>query len=702
MTCVLACEKITTETDGDNRTANNNLTALTINAVPNNIYVDSFNAVNHDGDTTETPTILGSQLTNPYLIPNMQQAYANLGITNVSVAATHQYVRFKPTIDQMSYLDSFMEVKGLELFDAPLDYQILLEGGYYQDPSIPAKQPTWQYAVVPKLFSFPSGIQYELLAQIHIPADTYTAVETEAERLASLGGGGAAATTDGGTQPDGIDCLPGYHYDIETQTCIPNSCPSGYHWDGTTCAPDNPCPVGYHWDGSNCIPNSTTPPAPAPDAAVPAGGITVDETQQLAALAASTTRNTFYGTTNRLAPVRQARVVARRWFKVERTYTDVNGHFQFTKRFKHKVRINIKFKNDDAVVRCLRGVRVWNTFSPLNKVIGVYNANKNNISYNFIQYGERHAKGNQYWVGSTVHNSLQEYKDFAATEHIGLPPTKLNILITNWASGGVTPMLHKRWANYFPQEAMIAFIANQLSAITGGLTALTFVVAHQIDVVIGYQIPTGISYFSVTSDAIKEKTYHELTHAAHYNSLGNSWYSQFVNAELSGIVGNVFNSTFSPYGNGSQSYSAIIALGESWAYYMGHVMDDMRYGNTSSDPQSEQPGRLAHNTITTIGGITTATSAHINVLEIFDPNLTADPFRWIPQGLYEDLLDTRNETIATGGTVNDAVSNYTNQQMFNAFTSGITTLQGYRTNLLNTTTNPTSGSVTNLFSDYHY
>lgn len=58
-----------------------------------------------------------------------------------------------------------------------------MRGDYYQDPSIPDEQITWQYAVVPPDFQFPAGIQYQILAQIHIPGNDYTAVETEAERL---------------------------------------------------------------------------------------------------------------------------------------------------------------------------------------------------------------------------------------------------------------------------------------------------------------------------------------------------------------------------------------------------------------------------------------------------------------------------------------------------------------------------------------
>ena len=645
---------------------------------PGNVYIDSFDAVNHDGDTTERMTIVGNQLNNPYLIPNMQQAYANLGITNVSVTVTNKYIRFKPTIDQLSYLDSFMDAKGLELFDAPLDYQILMEGDYYQDPSITAEQPTWQYAVVPNLFSFPSGVQYEVLAQIHIPGDNYTAVETEAERLAVLGGGGAAASTNGGVQPDGLNCPSGYHKDRETGHCVPNNCPEGYHWDN---------------DEYDCLPDHTEPnPPPAPDAAVPAGTITVDETQHLAGLPASTTPG--HTTDWYRAPLRQARVVARRWFKIERTYTDNAGHFQFTKRFKHKVKINVKFKNGDAVVRCLRGVRVWNAFSPLNKVIGVYDGNKSTISYNLAKYPDRHAKGNQYWVGGTVHNGVQEYKDFAATEHIGLPPTKLYVLITNWSSSSVTPMLHKRWASYLPSESVQAFFANYPASIVGGLTAVTNVVTRQIDVSIGYQIDAGNSFDIRHSDDVKETVYHELTHAAHYNALGTSWYTNFVNAVWSATITSPFSTAQSPYGGGGASYSPIIALGESWAYHMGNAMADLRYGTVASCQLTQDHGIFYGNGCSLGSG-----HPHLDALEFFNPNLSADPFHWIPKGLYQDLRDANNET----NPVADIVSGYyTNQRMFTAFSSSITTLQGYRTNLLSQNSNTQATQVTSLFNQYHY
>jgi len=165
-----------------------------------------------------------------------------------------------------------------------------------------------------------------------------------------------------------------------------------------------------------------------------------------------------------------------------------------------------------------------------------------------------------------------------------------------------------------------------------------------------------------------------------------------VNAEISEIIANL-TSSYNPYGDGkSTSNSPIIALGESWAYYMGHTVADFTYGLNSSTSYEQQT------TFSNNYPVDKA-SSHLNLLESFDPKKTTDPFHWIPQGLFYDLLDPANET---GVPVLDQVSGYTNQQMFNAFQSNIVTLQDYRARLLQTTTNSTSVYVTNLFNQYNY
>jgi hypothetical protein len=108
------------------------------------VLIDSMPPINFVSDSVEIPTILGVQHTNPYLVPNMQQAHANLGITNVNVAVTNLYVRFLPSSPaQLGVLDSTLDVQGIDLFDVPMDYDITQEGDYYQDPSIPMEQVTY-------------------------------------------------------------------------------------------------------------------------------------------------------------------------------------------------------------------------------------------------------------------------------------------------------------------------------------------------------------------------------------------------------------------------------------------------------------------------------------------------------------------------------------------------------------------------------
>lgn len=294
----------------------------------------------------------------------MQHAYGNLGLNNDLAVVNNLYVRFLPTTNQLAALDSIMDVQGLELFNTPVNYQVLYEGDYYQDPSVPDSLPTWQYAVVPPSFQFPAGIQAQTLASIHIPADNYTAVETEAERLASIqdslnmSGMGAMAmnknvipySKEGTVKPNVLQCGSGYEWSYSLNKCVP-------------ILPDD-CSFGYHWDGNRCIPDQQGPPSiqPSPDAAVPSGHIFVHDTNL-----------------NTDVPVRKARVVARRWFKTDRVYTDLAGYFVFNRRYKHKVRINVKFKNDDASIRGMRGLRLWQMLYATQRTFGIFSGNKSNL-----------------------------------------------------------------------------------------------------------------------------------------------------------------------------------------------------------------------------------------------------------------------------------------------------------------------------------
>lgn len=138
--------------------------------------------------------VLGERLNDPYTVQNMTKALQSLYPTKAGtsqVPTTDYYVRFLPQSDaQYSMLESL----GVELIDHPLDYRIVREGDYYQDPSLPEDSITWQYAVVDADFDFPPAIKYEILDKCYIAEHDrsatkayggvdWEAVEKEAYRL---------------------------------------------------------------------------------------------------------------------------------------------------------------------------------------------------------------------------------------------------------------------------------------------------------------------------------------------------------------------------------------------------------------------------------------------------------------------------------------------------------------------------------------
>lgn len=135
--------------------------------------------------------VLGDKLENPYTTENVRAAFSAVYPTKSrnEVSTTHLYVRFLPENEQEFDL---LESSGLDLVDYPVDYEILVDGDYYHDPSIPEGEITWQYAVVPHDYEFPD-VRYEILDECNIteydqPSRAsdgidWEAVEREAFRL---------------------------------------------------------------------------------------------------------------------------------------------------------------------------------------------------------------------------------------------------------------------------------------------------------------------------------------------------------------------------------------------------------------------------------------------------------------------------------------------------------------------------------------
>ncbi len=119
----------------------------------------------------EDRIVLGEKLENPYSLTNMQAAYDELvktrsGGENIKIEVSDLYVRFLPK--DSSELKILQKDTTLELFDYPLDRDIVSAGSSYHDPAIPEGEITWQYTTVKPDYKFP-GIKYEILEKCFIP-----------------------------------------------------------------------------------------------------------------------------------------------------------------------------------------------------------------------------------------------------------------------------------------------------------------------------------------------------------------------------------------------------------------------------------------------------------------------------------------------------------------------------------------------------
>lgn len=115
-------------------------------------YFEPQSAAVQYSNNSDLPMLLGERLDNPYTVENMRLAYeelkneGNVLIPPLTIAPTHYYLCYKPS--SIADLNNLEEIRSLELFDFPLDYEIIRYGNYYRKSGLPDSIPTWHYSTV--------------------------------------------------------------------------------------------------------------------------------------------------------------------------------------------------------------------------------------------------------------------------------------------------------------------------------------------------------------------------------------------------------------------------------------------------------------------------------------------------------------------------------------------------------------------------
>lgn len=630
----------------------------------------SSSSSNPDPNNGDEPIILGQQLPNPYTVANMQAAVNILYGGNYPITASHLYVRFKPSSsEQLVTLD---ETEDLELQDYPIDYELVQDGDYYQDPTLGTEDFHWLYTVVPANYNFPQGIQHEVLEQLYLPDNNEILEDLAESMLAGAQYSSARVSNLPVVKIDREDVqIESFNYSLEQCPCFD---------------PASPCPV---WPdcglgGGGGSGGGGNPPPPPPPS-----GIYVEE-------------QTVCNQPTRILPLRQVNVVAKRWFKFWRGYTDDNGKFTVTKNFRNKVKVIVKTKNGNARVSKVRGIRLWQMLFPTRKRIGVFDGSElPSIRYVFTKPtdGSASNKDLAYWASATTHNSIVEFREYTTEFNLPQPPSNLKVMVTNWGfmeNAGAAPMWNKCNNNLIPAAFATFFIASG-NVVGAGVTALATVLKNQMDVIIGYK---STDYNCVlTSSQLRSLVYHELGHAQHYSQSGCDFWTQYRNAIVTELS-KLNQVDFHPYGTGNdQSTAPILATGEMWGNHVKKWYSERHYGNG---------GPVAANFISRLQGLAFSNNAASGLnanywsIENFNPNRNQDVHRWIPQGIPYDLFDNRNDNLFIATRPIDNANGFTLNQSFNALQSDVRSIPAFRDRLLQQNGNAQQVQVNQLFQQYGY
>ncbi len=609
-------------------------------------------------DTAVHKTILGSGvLPNPYVISNMREAFKNVYgyYPPCDLPVTDIYMKFTPQNEAQL---GIMTNSNLDLSTHPLDVPVIATGNYYAPEGATSSTLPTFYTILKSGAPVPEGVPSQVLASMFVPRNS-PILEKEAGDILGL------------TLDDDV----AYH---QNRSSIINSVRS------------NPCSDFPR--ELPCAPCTEAPPPPSKGNVC--GYVTMDNNPVLAC--------------GDKRPVRQVTIQLKGGFlnmKWDYTMTDDAGKFQSDKNY-DKCLVNVIFRNQYSNITNYIDwwQYVWNGMNSMwvhyDKASNPKpNCFKLNIPY--VAAPSTGALGN--WTAALIHNATIEHREMCAAENVPLPPLDLRIVLhrDKGPHHAGTKMLRKITASNYPlQNADLLSLALNLF---GHVPVVNLITAYCSDLYFGYGTPPGtpmdMGFFN--TDRFCEEIYHELSHSIHYQ-LAPSTYIIFGLAELTNNGGQDNDGT--PYGPGGTILCPRIAVGEAWAYHMGHYLADLKWGSGCSTTLPEQ-GDLDDLVPIALFGNSPFGSSHTTFLETFNPNSAIDLNPWIPKGLLNDLMDTRNElTFPVRDLVRPGV--FYNQKFAIALAvpTPALSIQDFKNNLLASLAPAVATlvqpSVDNLISDY--
>ena len=369
-------------------------------------------------------------------------------------------------------------------------------------------------------------------------------------------------------------------------------------------------------------------------------------------------------------PVRNVKVTTRRWFDIDQTFTNNNGHFRSQNTYGGRIFVALEFKNQHSKIRGIRGFRVWQIANCVDVAVGEFRG-RDMEAVNFLIDNDPNdvlSDQKRLWMAAQTCNVVEEHHDFMNANNLVPPQNKLNIWLTTRITTNVTgsaPMLKQMMAPSLPLIDAFSGVLN----LNGPTLSPNIIRYYLPDITFGYN--TGANN-PMQSDEIASLVNHELAHAAHFRQVGDVFWSVYI----AYIVNNVIVSNNPPYGTINTTGVGFAEVSEGWADYIGHIATQQFYPVINGTQVNFWQRRI----------------------EGFGDRLAEFPFA--SGGAMYDMTDGGEEPIFTG--INDEVNSYTPNQIFNAMRLDVISVPMFRDRILLQNNNRQLQQVNNLFNSYGF
>jgi len=376
---------------------------------------------------------------------------------------------------------------------------------------------------------------------------------------------------------------------------------------------------------------------------------------------------------NRFEPVRGMEVWALFLGIPMTTYSDANGYYEINWRFSIGTIMGTKAKNSRVNVKPLYTYGTFIEILPTliaQFIVGSVHVEswvtpcrmKDGFDFNFTGHTQV-----RYW--SQILNAYFFHDQYAADERIQKAPAMMTCY-AHWAdtrkfidNQGVpsfgqssTPMLGHisvPWllAEYFTDVfdgLAPTNYPNLFNLLTGLLPDMTI------------RVP-GATEPQFYNSRLTQTLMHELSHASQFNRVGNLFWVNFIQQTLNEVpaFGN-------PYGNGSDAQ--YIDITESWGYFLGMNFAMRRY-----------PGAAGMLEATNSNGIYQVNN-YYRMDNLIENEWFYYDWRWMPYGLYHDLMDNTNIAPNNPNETWDNIQGVTIRQLFEALGPEVRDMCAYRNN----------------------